>query len=218
MVAAFVCQDGTVTRAQTWGGRTADERRAERHARLIEAALEIWGESGWAAVTMRGVCARAGLIDRYFYESFADRDALLVAVWEGIRNEMTAAMVSTFETSPDESPIVLLHRVVTVVVHDLTDDPRRAQILLGDHSGSAVLESRRREMVVGVTAVAVDLGAKFVRSDIDRADFRNSTLMAVGGVFELINAWHNGDIDLDADGIIEHATKFGRILGAYYLP
>ncbi|NMK70807.1 TetR/AcrR family transcriptional regulator, partial [Staphylococcus capitis] len=41
-----------------WGGRTAAQRRAERRERLVGAAQEIWIEQGWAAVTMRGVCAR----------------------------------------------------------------------------------------------------------------------------------------------------------------
>src|SRR5512139_974724 len=72
---------------RTYGGRSAEERRSERRHRLVDAALAIWGEQGWAAVTMRQVCARAGLIDRYFYESFPDRDALLVAVWDQLRDE-----------------------------------------------------------------------------------------------------------------------------------
>ncbi|WP_278258124.1 TetR family transcriptional regulator [Nocardioides convexus] len=52
-----------------YGGKTAEQRRAERREALLAAAVDIWQESGWAAVTMRGVCARAGLTDRYFYES-----------------------------------------------------------------------------------------------------------------------------------------------------
>ncbi|MEI6253558.1 MAG: TetR/AcrR family transcriptional regulator, partial [Mycobacteriaceae bacterium] len=37
-------------KAGVWGGRTAVERHAERRRRLIDAATEIWVESGWAAV------------------------------------------------------------------------------------------------------------------------------------------------------------------------
>ncbi len=77
------------------GGRTGAERRAERRQRLIDAATEIWSESGWAAVTMRGVCAKTGLNDRYFYEDFKTRDELLVAAWDGVRNEMLGEVSAT---------------------------------------------------------------------------------------------------------------------------
>ncbi|HET6290833.1 MAG TPA: TetR family transcriptional regulator, partial [Amycolatopsis sp.] len=66
-----------MTASRRYSGKTADERRAERRLALLGAALDIWQEQGWAAVTMRGVCARANLTDRYFYESFANRDVLL---------------------------------------------------------------------------------------------------------------------------------------------
>ena len=85
-----LCQDGEVrSRSKRWGGRTGAERRAERRQQLIEAATEIWSESGWAAVTMRGVCARTSLNDRYFYEDFKPRDELLVAAWDGVRDAKT---------------------------------------------------------------------------------------------------------------------------------
>mgnify|MGYP000405556745 CR=1 FL=1 len=89
VVRQALCQDGEVRSInKRWGGRTGAERRAERRQQLIEAATEIWSESGWAAVTMRGVCARTGLNDRYFYEGFKTRDELLVAAWDGVRNDM----------------------------------------------------------------------------------------------------------------------------------
>ena len=77
-------------KAGLWGGRTAEERHAERRQRLVDAATEIWVDSGWAAVTMRGVCARTSLNDRYFYEHFSDRDDLLCTVWDGARDDLIA--------------------------------------------------------------------------------------------------------------------------------
>lgn len=84
-----------------WGGRTAAQRRAERRERLVGAAQEIWIEQGWAAVTMRGVCARTSLNDRYFYEDFADREDLLAAVWDGVRDELIAQISAIVAEDPD---------------------------------------------------------------------------------------------------------------------
>ena len=80
--------------AGTYGGRSAEARRIERRLRLLAAAREVWGTDGWAAVTMRGVCGRAGLVDRYFYESFSDRDALLGTVWDQERDALISRAVS----------------------------------------------------------------------------------------------------------------------------
>src|SRR5258705_353216 len=61
--------------ARRYAGASADERRDERRARLLAAGLDALGTDGHRATTVRGVCARARLTPRYFYESFDDLDA-----------------------------------------------------------------------------------------------------------------------------------------------
>ncbi|WP_434090437.1 TetR family transcriptional regulator [Nocardia beijingensis] len=51
--------------------------RADLLRSCVVLRLDLIGESGAAGVTMRGVCRRAGLTTRYFYENFATRDELL---------------------------------------------------------------------------------------------------------------------------------------------
>ena len=208
-----------MTKPQTWGGRTAEERRAERQKRLVDAAFEIWGDGGWAAVTMRGVCARAGLIDRYFYESFADRDALLAAVWDQVRDETTTALSEVLVAAePAAAPLDILRQAVSTIVVDFAAEPRRAQILFGDHAGSVVLEHRRQELLMAVTNVIIEGLKPYLRAGVDDAEFRRTVLMAVGGTLELIPAWRVGAVEANNDEIIDQITHFGEILGTYYLP
>lgn len=63
-------------------GVGGEERRAERRQRLTEAGLQVFGEVGYHGATVRMICARAGLTERYFYESFANSEDLLCAVYE----------------------------------------------------------------------------------------------------------------------------------------
>ncbi|HEY0227294.1 MAG TPA: TetR family transcriptional regulator [Mycobacterium sp.] len=65
-----------------YDGKTADERVAERRARLIDAGLEVFGEHGYAGTSIRAVLRQSGLRDRYFGESFPDLDSLLAAVYD----------------------------------------------------------------------------------------------------------------------------------------
>lgn len=64
-----------------YGGRGGEERKAERRERLLDAGLACYGDVGYHAATVRMICARAGLSERYFYESFANGEDLLCAVY-----------------------------------------------------------------------------------------------------------------------------------------
>jgi AcrR family transcriptional regulator len=54
------------------------DRPALRRARLIAAAVEVYGEVGFRNATVRKICRRARLTERYFYESFGSSEELLV--------------------------------------------------------------------------------------------------------------------------------------------
>ncbi|WP_246258258.1 TetR/AcrR family transcriptional regulator [Amycolatopsis anabasis] len=204
-------------RTRTYGGRSAEQRQAERRRQLVDAALQIWGEQGWAAVTMRGVCARAGLIDRYFYESFPDRDALLVAVWDQVRDETLDLLLAAISDKFDQHPITQLRAAIAAFVHHVEGDPRRARILFGEHAGSAVLEERRRDTLQTATDLLIQAGRPYLKPDLDENALRMSTLIGIGGFVELITAWHAGIIDTDAERIIDHTAEVGQVLGAQYL-
>jgi AcrR family transcriptional regulator len=200
-----------------YGGRSAAERKAERHAALVSAALEIWQEQGWAAVTMRGVCARAGLTDRYFYESFADRDALLVTLWDQARDETLVMLLGAISEAPADDPLLQLRCAIDAVVHHIADEPARAQILFGDHAGSAVLEQRRRDTVQMTSDLMIDLARPFLRDPDDTTGLRMTVVLGIGGFIELMLAWRLRLLDVDPDAIIEHLAGVGNALAAQFL-
>ncbi len=62
---------------RVWGARTADERRAERRERIMEAAITVYARQGYRRTSVKAVCSEAGLTERYFYESFDNNEDLL---------------------------------------------------------------------------------------------------------------------------------------------
>lgn len=204
--------------ARTWGGRTTEERRAERRARLIDAALDIWIEHGWAAVTMRGVCQRTALNDRYFYEHFADRDELLGTAWDAVCTEVFADLAAIFTDHAEQAPLDMLRAAVTRSVRLQSDDSGRARILLANHAGSAVLEQRRKAMLTAATELLVVTFRPYLRRDADELEFRMSAVVGIGGFMELLTAWRSGAMDIDGDRVIEHIGRLCALLGAQYLP
>ncbi|RHW24648.1 TetR/AcrR family transcriptional regulator [Nocardioides immobilis] len=200
-----------------YGGKSAEQRRAERRAQLVEAALEIWQEQGWAAVTMRGVCAQAGLTDRYFYESFTDRDALLGTVWDQMRDETLDMLTSVIASASDEGALDQLRAVLDAVVHHIADEPARAQIIFGDHAGSAVLEQRRRDTVQMATDLMIGLARPFLREGVDEQALRINTLLGIGGFIELMLAWRSGLVESTTDEVVAHLADVGAALGSRFL-
>ncbi len=200
-----------------YGGKSAEQRRAERRTQLVDAALEIWQEQGWAAVTMRGVCARAGLTDRYFYENFTDRDALLVTIWDQMRDETLEMLLSAILPVADQSAMVQLRAAIYAVVHHIADEPTRAQIIFGDHAGSAVLEQRRRDTIQMSTDLLIELGKSFMREGTDDQALRVNVVLGIGGFVELMLAWQNGLVEGDTDAMIDHITALSGALGAPFL-
>jgi AcrR family transcriptional regulator len=88
---------------RTYGGVSGGERQAGRREKLLEAGLELLGRDGWSATTVRAVCAEAGLTERYFYESFANRDELLVAIFDRVAAEAATAVPAAVEAAPQDA-------------------------------------------------------------------------------------------------------------------
>lgn len=63
-------------------GASADARRAERRERLIASAVTLYAAGGFHDTSVKAVCQGAGLTERYFYESFASSEELLVEAFE----------------------------------------------------------------------------------------------------------------------------------------
>ncbi|MFI6869922.1 TetR/AcrR family transcriptional regulator [Nocardia sp. NPDC050406] len=201
--------------ARTWGGRTPEERRAERRRKLIAAALDIWLENGWAAVTMRGVCTRAALNDRYFYEHFAERDELLGAVWDEVCFEVFGELSAVVAEHLDRAPLDILRLAVTRAV-DLQSHGH-ARILFDNHAGSTVLEERRKATLTESTNLLIATARPYLRPGVDETAFRMSVLMGIGGFNELLSAWRLGTIEIAAEQIVDHASQVAALLGTQYL-
>lgn len=87
---------------------------------LIAAGVGLLGSESGPALTVRAVCRAAGLTERYFYESFSDRDEFVGAVYDDV---CTRAM-STLSSSTTARDAV--ERFVALMV----DDPTRGRVLL----------------------------------------------------------------------------------------
>ena len=68
------------------GRRSGPRTAATRWSRPTITVLAAQGERA----TMTAICHQAGLTERYFYESFANRDAALVAALDQVTDEIAS--------------------------------------------------------------------------------------------------------------------------------
>jgi AcrR family transcriptional regulator len=172
-----------------YSGVSAADRRADRRRRLLEAGRLLWGESGIGEVSVRGVCGRAGLVPRYFYEQFTDRDALVVAIADQVRDELFSTLLTSGLSHPGDLADKL-RAALEAFLHLVVDDPHVHRIFSDVLSSAGPLAEPRRQALGIVTDLAVEHGAALLQFERPSPDeMRRATSFIVGGVSQLVDSW-----------------------------
>src|ERR1035441_778939 len=90
------------TSARPYRGIEAADRQATRRARLLGAGLDLLGADDATELTVRGICRQAGVAARYFYESFADKDEFVAAVFDWVIADLAATTQATVAAAPPQ--------------------------------------------------------------------------------------------------------------------
>jgi AcrR family transcriptional regulator len=201
------CQDVGVSRSGVWGGRTAEQRQVERRTRMISAAINIWSSEGWPAVSMRRICAETSVNDRYFYEEFGDKDGLLAAAWETVRDDVLGVLRQAYEVwGVHPSAEEMTHQVATALLDWMTLNPTFSRILLSRDESSQALKVLHRNAFHQAVDMVLDVARPRMKSGFDEEGLKMDAVAAIGGFIELLRSWQSGYLDVDAHRIAEHAS------------
>ncbi|MFD4180381.1 TetR/AcrR family transcriptional regulator [Rhodococcus sp. NPDC058514] len=196
-----------MTRVQPAAGRRyagldAGQRAAARRAAILAAALELFGTNGYAATSVKQICGAADLTERYFYESFTDRHASLKEVYVDIIDEVrraTLAALGELDLPTEE----LAARGLSAFVTTLTDDPRRAQIVLIEVVGvSPELEKCRHDVLREFADLIGTVWFAEVRAGVPRDFVRLTAIALVGAVNHLLVDWLLGGREQDPGDLV----------------
>lgn len=166
------------------------QRSDERRARLLEAALHLFAQQGYAKTPIEQLCAEARVTARHFYELFESREALLAALYGRIADELRAAMLAAL-AAPAATADVQIAAAVRAMIHHYLDDARRARIGVLEVVGvSPAMETRRRGVIHELAAlVESHLGALAARGQLPLRNYHLASVAMVGGVNELLAEW-----------------------------
>jgi len=113
--------DKAPSKERRYKGASKAERQAERHEQLIAAGIIVIGNEGYQTTKVKQVCRQAGLTERYFYESFANKEALLCACYSKILQDLQLTLLSSAQLN-DFEPLSAgknaLHALFTFIKHD----------------------------------------------------------------------------------------------------
>ncbi|GGS36725.1 TetR/AcrR family transcriptional regulator [Streptomyces violaceus] len=204
---------GTQTAGRRYGGRDAAQRQQERRTRLIQAGLDLFGTAGYASVSVKQVCSHAGLTERYFYESFRDREDLLA----GVYNELISTIrAETAQAAAAAAPDVdaQLRAGLEVFIRTLTGDARKARLVLIEVVGASPrLEVRRREVLHEFAALIAAVVAPLPDPGASSNRLTMTAMSLVGGVNELLVDWTLGHQNATVEELID--LSYTLFIAAY---
>lgn len=196
--------------ARVYRGQTGGERAATRAAALLDAAFALVAEHGWRQLSIEGLCRYTGLNKRYFYESFADLDAIIAALTTRLADD--AIEVTLAALDPDAGSDEATRSAVSALVVHLTDDPRRARVLFGAVPAGDAAAGHRAAAIRHVIATAAAQG-RSIHALADDPAVELAAAFLVGGTSQAVLDWLDGRAACSRRELIDDLVGFWQATG-----
>lgn len=179
-------------RGRTYGGLPSSERRDRRREAFLDAGLTVFGTSGFRTATVRGLCKQAGLATRYFYESFADMEAVLAAVFDSCVEDFRRRVAVTFGAPNLAADPEAMIEAGLACFFAWVEDPRVARVCWREVVGvSRELDQRSRKSLQSFAPTLVDLTRSvFPEWKIDDAEVQVLAVAVTGALSQAALRWH----------------------------
>ena len=193
---------------RSYRGQSQEQRRAERRSRLIAGAIAVYGERGYHQATVKAVCDAAGLTERYFYESFANSEALLIDSY----NAVTYAVLGEILRAGDvagRGRVARSRAMLHAYFAALQREPQSARVFLVEIRGvsRAVDQAFNASLRVIGREVGRVLGSEAADDELLQAG-------VIGGVIHIALRWIEDGYQPPIERAVETALRLGAALAA----
>ena len=202
-----------------YGGKSAEQRQAERRGRFLDAALRSFGGApGYRGTTVASLSEAAGLSTRQFYEEFRTLEDVLAELHLEVNDWATGAVLAAVA---DADRLPLAERAAAIFrayAANVTSDPRRVRITFVEIIGvSARLEEQRlARRALWVDLVCAEANRAVVRGEAALRDYRLAATGFIGSVNGLLHDWSAGWVDATLDEVVEELVR--QLLGILQPP
>jgi AcrR family transcriptional regulator len=193
-----MCQPPLMAKAaRQYGGQSQEARVRERREKLMRAAATLYGQLGPAGASVTAICAEAGLTPRYFYESFANREALLLAVFRTVCERLLEQIGAAIDPAhPGASGVRAFFNI-------LAEHPDLARVFLveGEHD-DAEMRAVGRATMERFAAMLMPQG----RDALAKAG-------AIGAILRIARFWIEKGAQQSVDEVAALAQRFVAVGG-----
>ncbi len=149
----------------------------------MQAALSVYGATGFRTASVKAVCVKAGLTERYFYESFTNGEDLLKHCFLEVNRALIVRMREA--ALPDgRAPLERIRSALLVYFQQIKDNPSGARVFLIEMASvSAATDAL-------VSQSLDDFGALLM--EVLAVDSSTSPLLlrgVIGGGLHIARAW-----------------------------
>lgn len=187
-----------------WSGVPLESRHALRRDNLVAAGVQLLGGAGGPALTVRAVCRHAGLTERYFYESFADREHCVRAVYDDVCTRAMATLTSA------QTPREAVEQFVELMV----DDPVRGRVLLLAPAVEPALTRSGAEWMPNF----IELLQRKLSRIVDPVLQKLVATSLIGALTGLFTAYLNGRLGATRKQFIDYCVNMLLSTAATYAP
>lgn len=151
----------------------------------------MFGTVGYAMSPVGAICKTANLSNRQYYEEFADREALLIALYDDINNKALEAVSAALAELESPTFVDRVRTALEAYVSYTASDLRRAQVAYVQIVGVTPaieafrLEWRRR----WVNLISELVRAAIERGEVHERDYNLAASAYVGAVNGLLQDW-----------------------------
>ncbi len=193
-------------------GQTMDTLRQERRERLLQAALRLFGTSGYGATSIEALCAAARVAPRHFYEHFHNREAVLQVLYQHIADEGKQVIQHALDRPGDKQERAM--DAVLAFAQFYTEDSRRARIGSLEVVGVSVeTEALRRQVTHEFATIIADHAIGLVTgAALEKRHYLLVGISLVGAINELVVEWLAGTSSMTADDVVNHITTLFRLV------
>jgi AcrR family transcriptional regulator len=169
----------------------AEQRRAERRQRLLDAALGLFTTVGYRQTKIVQICADAGVSTRNFYEEFAGKEQMLLTLHDLINSAALDRVRTALAALDSDDVVTRISLLLDAFVASVTADPRLPRLNYVEAVGvSEDLERQHQEWVTRwadfIEAEARHAAAHGVAPD---RDYRLTAIGLVGAITGLLREW-----------------------------
>ncbi|MCW7940815.1 TetR family transcriptional regulator [Streptomyces hygroscopicus] len=206
-----------------YGGKSAEERQAERRRRFLDAALQLFGDSpGYRSTTVAALSETAGLSTRQFYEEFHTLEDVLAALHLQVNDWAEEAASAALAEVRDLAIAERATAVFRAYAANVTSDPRRIRITFVEIIGvSPRLEEQRLERRSRwIDFICAEAAEAVARGEAAPRDYRIAATAFIGSVNGLLHDWRAGWVQATLDEVVDELVRqlLGILRPAGWLP